>query len=740
MNKPKIKKAYLWWSLIILFFVILFIGLAGSKNWDFNYAFNLVFETILINNFLGITAILLGLLTFIGYMVIGRGLSGSFIGMLKTVIGVLIFTIGSSTIVGMAGPVFTSISQLGGTTIIPIDPILGWTSSQNFLNNGIVDPSGGVAEGLISTMSFALLIGFFLNILLVVFQKITHVKSIMVTGHIMFIQAGTISAIIYLLMFTMVGSDYSLAGAQWGATLVAGVTLGLYWGYGSSMTYKATQTVTNDAGFAIGHQLMFGIALTTKIAKYFGDPNDSAETKRVSSKLKIFEDNVFTQTLIIAVLFLTLIFIVQFAPGLDSSLRFGVIDPKTGVMVLNKAAYGGWNVANGAYWLINALLGCVKVVAGLIVLVTGVRMFVAELQQSFQGIAEKVIPDAAVAVDIAAIYAYSPNSLTYGFVSGVIAQFTAVGCIIGISLATHGAFPIVVPLFITLFFNSGSIGIFANAKGGWKACIIVPALFGFMELFMSAAGLMVINEVFKEGVSNGMLIDGYSPVQTGYNGLFDWNMVLAPIFAIMGINGISGTPLLGGASLWIGLIILWGGLIISGFFVTYEKGEDHSKTYYFILNKILGKKSGGQKIANSNGDAEVGSNKFENYIIKVDANEKIAKKEGMHIIAACGQGMGTSMMIRMKVEKVAKEINLKNPKIEAMSAGQAHSFMDSADIIICPKHLSNQFDGAKAKIIGIENIMSGSEIKGKLLSYIENDVVNTSQLKTNTSQLESGVK
>ena len=112
------------------------------------------------------------------------------------------------------------------------------------------------------------------------------------------------------------------------------------------------------------------------------------------------------------------------------------------------------------------ILGSVKIIAGLTVLVTGVRMFVAELQASFQGIAEKVIPNAAVAVDIAAAYAFSPNSVTYGFVAGVIGQFLAVGCIIGISIGSHGTFPIVIPLFVTLFFNSGAIGIFANAKGG----------------------------------------------------------------------------------------------------------------------------------------------------------------------------------------------------------------------------------------------------------------------------------
>ncbi|SYV91798.1 Ascorbate-specific PTS system EIIC component, partial [Mesomycoplasma hyorhinis] len=95
-------------------------------------------------------------------------------------------------------------------------------------------------------------------------------------------------------------------------------------------------------------------------------------------------------------------------------------------------------------------------------------MFITELQQSFHGISEKIIPGAVVAVDVAATYGFSINSVTYGFVSGVIGQFIAVGIMIGISAIPGNTYSnIAIPLFITLFFNSGSLGIYANASGGW---------------------------------------------------------------------------------------------------------------------------------------------------------------------------------------------------------------------------------------------------------------------------------
>ncbi len=60
-------------------------------------------------------------------------------------------------------------------------------------------------------------------------------------------------------------------------------------------------------------------------------------------------------------------------------------------------------------------------------------MFVSELQQSFQGISDKLVPGALVAVDVAATYGFSPNSVTFGFISGTVAQFIGVAVVIGLS-------------------------------------------------------------------------------------------------------------------------------------------------------------------------------------------------------------------------------------------------------------------------------------------------------------------
>ncbi|MEG0367804.1 MAG: PTS sugar transporter subunit IIB [Coprobacillus sp.] len=85
-----------------------------------------------------------------------------------------------------------------------------------------------------------------------------------------------------------------------------------------------------------------------------------------------------------------------------------------------------------------------------------------------------------------------------------------------------------------------------------------------------------------------------------------------------------------------------------------------------------------------------------------------------YIIAACGNGMGTSMIIKIKVENIAKKLGIES-KVEAMSVGQAVGMTTSADIIICSSHLIDQFNANnKAKIVGVINLMSDVEIETAL--------------------------
>lgn len=555
-EKKKSSKMLLGWIIaisiiLVISLVTIFIKANYSNtwewhgNWDLGPAFIYLIQKVYLDNFLKEAPIIISFLTFIGYIILGRGFREAIIGAIKTAIGILLLQIGSSILVGMARPVFESLGNLGsGTNIVPLDPYFGLTSSNDYLKE--------ISESFVSFVSYVFVIGFSVNIILVLFKKWTNVHSLMITGHIMIQQSAIITALVYFLLFR--GSTE--ASAQFGTVFISGILAGTYWGVASTSTIKPTNVLTNNAGFSIGHQQMFAIAASYKLGKYFGSKEESAENRILPKYLKIFEDNIFTQTIIITVLFLILFLVILLGTKLPiynwNELQFSGKVPT----LLGRggfSSFAAWNVLGKANIVFQILFGSLKIVAALIAIMTGVRMFVTELQQSFQGISEKILKDSVPAVDVAATYGWGINSVTYGFLSGTIAQFAAVGVVIGLSAIPGAPIAIAIPLFITLFFNSGSLGVYANASGGYKAAIIVPAIIGFAEIILISFASGVVIAVAGSGAAH--------PFKTGFNGMADINLLFGSIALIGSTNIVTAIIVL---SITFAGLILASQLIDSG--------------------------------------------------------------------------------------------------------------------------------------------------------------------------------
>lgn len=85
------------------------------------------------------------------------------------------------------------------------------------------------------------------------------------------------------------------------------------------------------------------------------------------------------------------------------------------------------------------------------------------------------------------------------------------------------------------------------------------------------------------------------------------------------------------------------------------------------------------------------------------------------ILAACGNGMGSSMVIKMKIEKGLRELNVNDFIVDYCSVGEAKAQASSYDVVFASKHLIHELDGrSSAKLMGLENLMDDNEIKEKL--------------------------
>ena len=402
-------------------------------------------------------AILVGLIAVLGLVLQKKPIADVVRGGIKTFVGFLVVTAGAGVVVGSLEPfgdMFQHAFNMQG--VVPNNEAIVAMALTKF----------GTSTALI------MLAGMAFNILI---ARVTKFKYIYLTGHATLYMACMIAVIMSVTNMSTVLM-----------ILVGGLALGLANTIFPAIAQPFTKQITKNDTVAMGHTGSFGYALSGLIGKYVGNKEKSTEDIKFPKGLAFLRDSTVSITLTMGIVYII-------------------------VALFAGSTFITENLSGGTNYIIYALQQAGMFAAGVTVILTGVRLILAEIVPAFKGISEKLVPNSIPALDCPIVFPYAPNAVLIGFLTSFL------GGIVSLFIMVFTGTTVIIPGVVPHFFCGATAGVYGNATGGIRGAVIGSFIHGIIISFMPLFLMPVLGEMGFQGST-------FSDTDYGAVGIFLGNM------------------------------------------------------------------------------------------------------------------------------------------------------------------------------------------------------------------------
>lgn len=387
-----------------------------------------------INNILSQPIFIIGLVVIIGQAVQKTSVSKVLGSTIKAMIGF--------TMINLSG-------QFLGTELLPLQPMFARIFNIPAPPTDIGAAQAASLEGIGAEMALIFALGFLFNVLLARFTKLKYVH---LSAHVSFFFAGLLAALLKY------NTDLSFIPI----VIIGSILLGLYMTITCAYIFPFMKDVKGGEGFTLAHSSSIGILFSSLLGKTLGNKENDLEEIKFPKGFGFMREMTVSLTVVMTLLFLTL-------------------------SLLSGPSFVMENISGGQDIIVYSIIKGVTFGLWITVIITGVRMLLAEIIEAFHGIADKLIPDAIPGLDVPVLFPNYPNSVILGFLMSLITG------LIGMWILGLINYPIAVfPALIPTFYTGAVTAIFGNATGGRRGAIIGSGLNGFILIFGQALLLPMV--------------------------------------------------------------------------------------------------------------------------------------------------------------------------------------------------------------------------------------------------------
>ncbi|PAE07205.1 PTS ascorbate transporter subunit IIC [Terribacillus saccharophilus] len=448
----------------------------------------------LVIDILSTPAVLVALISLVGLIILKKPLSEIIKGTTKTFLGFLVISAGANIIVGSLDP-------------------FGQMFQHAFNVNGVVPNNEAIVAMALteygSTTAFIMFFGMLANILI---ARFTRLKFIFLTGHHTLYMACMLAVIL------------AVSGLKGVPLIIVGsLALGLIMAAFPAICQPFMRKITGNDNVGFGHFSSLGYALSGVVGKVVGKGSRSTEDIKFPKGLGFLRDSSVTISLTMVVLY---VIIALFAgPG-----------------------YVEGELSGGTHYIVFSIIQGVTFAAGVFVILTGVRLVLAEIVPAFKGISTKLVPNSKPALDCPVVFPYAPNAVLIGFFCSFL------GGIVGMVVLGLAGAVIILPGVVPHFFTGATAGVFGNATGGVRGATIGAFANGLLITFLPVFLMPVLGDL-------GFASTTFSDADFAASGI-----VLGQVAKMFGAAGVTVTV--------VGLVVL---AVVFGLFKRNKKTNDSNQ-------------------------------------------------------------------------------------------------------------------------------------------------------------------
>ncbi|MDO5375786.1 MAG: PTS ascorbate transporter subunit IIC [Staphylococcus rostri] len=369
-------------------------------------------------------AILVALIALIGLVVQKKSAADITSGTIKTILGFLVLSAGAGVVTSSLEPFGKMFQEAFGVQgVVP--------------NNEAIISIALKEYG--TTAALIMMFGMLVNILI---ARFSNLKYIFLTGHHTFYMAAFLA--ILLTVGNITGTLTVVLGS-----LILGLIMAVLPALGQSTMRK----ITGSDQVAIGHFGTLSYWAAGEVGKLFAGKSKSTEDIKFPKGLSFLRESTISISLTMIVLYII------------AALFAG-------------PHYVHTELSEGTNFIVFSVIQGVTFAAGVFIILTGVRLILAEIVPAFKGISEKLVPNTKPALDCPIVFPYAQNAVLIGFfvsfITGVAGMF--------IMFMLGGV--VILPGVVPHFFLGATAGVFGNARGGIKGAVAGSALNGLLITFL----------------------------------------------------------------------------------------------------------------------------------------------------------------------------------------------------------------------------------------------------------------